>query len=178
MDIATVAAAVLAAIGLIATASSVRSQARSNDLNSLFQVTNQLREAEARLGAAAVDPKANDAELVNYLNLMETLATAVNGSLFGKATRKIASNRLMIDIAILLAHERTRMRIEKAITSETTFQELGRFGRAHRAEIQRLTKIKQEEFRAPVAPEEEKGRSKTPADPLKWQALSRVESRV
>lgn len=155
-DLATVAAAALAAIGLIATASSVRSQARSNDLNSLFQVTNQLREAEARLGVAAVDPKANDAELVNYLNLMETLATAVNGSLFGKATRKIASNRLMIDIAILLAHEGTRMRIEKAITSETTFEELGRFGRAYRAEIQRLAKIKQEEFRVLAALDEEK----------------------
>lgn len=134
-DVATVVAACLAAAGLIGTARSVRQQARSNDLNSLFQVTNQLREAEARLMGCETDTDRHDAEVVNYLNLLETFATAVNAKLFGKATRKIAQDRLVNDIAILLANEASRSRIEAAMTSVSTFRELGRFSTKHRLKI-------------------------------------------
>lgn len=136
--LATIAAAVLAAVGLIGTAWSVRQQARSNDLNSLFQVANQLREAEARLMGCGADPDRHDAEVVNYLNLLETFATAVNAKLFGKATRNIAQDRLVNDIAILLTNDASRARIEAAMTSVSTFPELGRFSTRHRRPIRRM----------------------------------------
>lgn len=140
-DLATVAAAVLAAVGLLATAWSVRGQARSNDLNALFLIANQLREAEARLLNCATDHERRNEEVVNYLNLLETIATALNSGLFRKATSKIAKDRLANDIAILLANEETRTRIETAITSEDTFRELGRFERNNRQKIRRLLNI-------------------------------------
>lgn len=155
-NIATVAAVILAAVGLMATALSVRSQARSNDLNSLFLVTTQIREAEARFRDSGGDPEANRDELVHYLNLLETLAAAVNGALFGRVTRRIACDRLVNDIAILIANERSRSCIQTAITSEETFQELARFEKKHRAAIRSLARIKQEEFRVLAVPDEEK----------------------
>lgn len=150
--LATITAAVLAAVGLIGTAWSVWQQAKSNDLNSLLQVTNQLREAEARLMGCEADPDRHDAEVVNYLNLLETFATAVNAKLFGKATRKIAQDRLVNDIAILLTNEASRSRIEAAMTSNSTFRELGRFSAKHRRQIRSMTQAMLATSPAPSVP--------------------------
>jgi len=87
---------------------------------------------------------------------LETLAAAVNGRLFGKVTRKIACDRLVNDVAILLANEHSQSCILAAITSEETFQELVRFEKNHHAAIRRMTMIRQEEFRALTAPDDEK----------------------
>ncbi|WP_439529200.1 hypothetical protein [Pannonibacter sp.] len=143
-DLATVAATILAAFGLICSARSGMLQARSNDLNSLLQVTNQLREAEARLLECESNSIKYSAEFVNYLNLLETFATAVNGKLFGKATLKIARSRLVNDIAILMADAGSRAEIEKAVTSSSTFRELVQFEKKHRRQVELVKKCIQD----------------------------------
>lgn len=153
IDAATVAAALFAAGGLFATALSLRIQARSNDLSSLFYVANQLREGESNLMSSRADPESHNVELVNYINLLETFATAVNARLFGTATRKIAEDRLVNDIAILLASEPSRAKIEAAITSDSTFRELVQFETGHRKRIRSMAKVLQDVDPALNAPQ-------------------------
>ncbi|MFD0463452.1 hypothetical protein ACFQY9_18005 [Microvirga aerilata] len=78
-DVATVGATAIAAIGLIWTALSLRASTRASDLNSLFLMTGHITAAEARLFASRDDPIQQDVDFNNYLNMLETLAAAING---------------------------------------------------------------------------------------------------
>ncbi|MBL0403649.1 hypothetical protein JKG68_06700 [Microvirga aerilata] len=123
-DVATVGATAIAAIGLIWTALSLRASTRASDLNSLFLMTGHITAAEARLFASRDDPIQQDVDFNNYLNMLETLAAAINGGLFGSVSSKIASDRLCNDIAILMSSDWSRQRIERAVTSPETFCEI------------------------------------------------------
>lgn len=103
--------------------------------------------------SSRADPESHNVELVNYINLLETFATAVNARLFGTATRKIAEDRLVNDIAILLASEPSRAKIEAAITSDSTFRELVQFETGHRKRIRSMAKVLQDVDPALNAPQ-------------------------
>lgn len=139
VNVATLVATTLAAVGLLLTARSNIDQARSNDLNSLFYFVKELREAETRLLLAVRSRDVHQAEIVNYLNILEVSAAAVNRKLFGRSTREMAMDRLVNDISILMSNDLTLSEIENAITAETTFQELGKFAGRHREIIKQRT---------------------------------------
>lgn len=134
-NVATVASAALAAFGLIWTAFTLRASTRASDLNSLFQMTGQIAAAEARLASSKDDPVQENADFNNYLNTLETLAAAINGGLFGRVSKRIASDRLCNDIAILMSSEWSRERIDRAVSSPETFCEMSAFNRKNRRRI-------------------------------------------
>lgn len=121
---------------------SIRSQAKSTDLNSLFQLAREIREAEERLFSAK-NEEDKLKEINNYFNILEIFAASVNNDLFGKTTQKMAAERLVNDISILMAGEYTRQKIQDAVTSELTFQELSKFAGKYRDLIQARTKQKE-----------------------------------
>ena len=134
-NVATVASAALAAFGLIWTALTLRASTRASDLNSLFQMTGQIAAAEARLTVSKDDPIQEDADFNNYLNTLETLAAAINGGLFGSVSKRIASDRLCNDLAILMSSEWSRERIIRAVSSPETFCEMSTFNQRNRKRI-------------------------------------------
>jgi hypothetical protein len=134
-DVATVSATAIAAVGLIWTALSLRASTRASDLNSLFLVTGHITEAEARLVTSRDDPIQQDVDFNNYLNMLETLAAAINGGLFGSVSSRITSDRLCNDIAILMSSDWSRERIEQAVTSPETFCEVSAFYRKNKKRI-------------------------------------------
>lgn len=140
-DVATIAAGVLAAVGLIATAISLRANARSNDLSSLFMVLREIGDAESRLAQSLSNAEEFRKCLNSYLNLLETLAAAINNKLLNKVTRTIAKDRLVNDLAILQSNDASKDAFEKAITSPDTFMEIRLFFRRHRTPIERQTRM-------------------------------------
>lgn len=125
---ATVIATIFAASGLFFNAFSIRGQAKSTDLNSLFQLAKEIRDAEERL-LSATNEEIKLREINNYLNILEVFAASVNNDLFGKITQRMAAERPIDDISILMEEEYTRQKIQDAVTSESTFQELSRFAK-------------------------------------------------
>jgi hypothetical protein len=134
-NLATVGATVVAALGLFWTAYSLRASTRASDLNSLFLMTGHISAAEAQMAASKDDPTQQDADFNNYLNMLETLAAAINGGLFGPVSKRIASDRLCNDISILMSGEWSRERIERAVTSPETFCEMAAFHRKNKKRI-------------------------------------------
>jgi hypothetical protein len=132
---ASILSGVAAAVALGFNARMMALQQKSNDATTLFAVVANIREAETRLSASAVEPVAFKAELNNYLNLLETFAAAVNHRLFGKSTLGIATDRLITDLGMLLSDEATRAQIEGAVTSNKTFSELLAFWRRNRVKV-------------------------------------------
>src|SRR5690625_3749461 len=130
-------AAMLAAVGgLIFTEISLRAHSKANDAKTLFLILNEIRMAEANLYAAAKKSDEVEREIVSYINLLEALAATNNHSLLNKVTRKIARDRLINDIAMLQVQEFTSHILEKATTSPSTFEELKKFCRENKKDIQ------------------------------------------
>jgi hypothetical protein len=152
-NVATVGSAALAAFGLIWTALTLKASTRASDLNSLFVMTGQVAAAETRLGASKDDPIQQDADFNNYLNTLEILAAAINGGLFGSVSKRIASDRLCNDIAILMSSEWSRERIARAVTSHETFCEMAAFHRKNRKRISAHTSLLEPGIPAAIAAE-------------------------
>ncbi|MBK1622647.1 hypothetical protein [Afifella marina] len=126
-QLAAVAGTFLAAGGLIATVLSIRQNTRSNDLRSLFDIVTSIRDAEMRLRAAQNEPPRLDAEIANYLNLLEVLAAAVNDDLFGPVARRVAVDRLVKDLAFFRSIPAMRERLDREMQTAETFSEIRKF---------------------------------------------------
>ena len=132
---ASILSGLAAAVALVINARMMALQQRSNDATTLFALVANIREAEARLLASAVEPVAFRAEINNYLNLLETFAAAVNHKLFGTGTLRIATDRLITDLGMMLSSEATKEQIEGAVTSNNTFSELLAFWQKNRVKV-------------------------------------------
>jgi hypothetical protein len=137
-DLATTAAAVMAAAGLWLTWRALEAQARSVDLDNLIALSSSVREAEGRINEAVESDR--EREFLNYFNLVEIYAAAVNHNLLSGVSAEVAKDRLASDIGIFSASEEARSYLESAITSPNTFAEMQVFYRRNRERIQAGTR--------------------------------------
>jgi hypothetical protein len=137
-DLATTSAAMVAAAGLWLTWRALAAQSRSADLDNLITLLTSVREAEGRIVEA--EDSNREPELVNYFNLVEVYAAAVNNNLLSGASAEVARDRLINDLGIFGASEEVRRDLESAITSPDTFVEMQTFYRRNRERIQAATR--------------------------------------
>lgn len=106
-----------------------RQQVRSQDFSSLRQFTLDIRDAEDRVWQALPDSGGADEEkaeaaIVDYLNLLETMAAGVNHGLIEKVTAEIVTDRLINDLKIVRSSPQASRWVRQNMTSETTFREI------------------------------------------------------
>ncbi len=130
-SIATVAASLMAATGLLLTWHSINRNTKVADANTLFQISRELREAEHRLRFG----ESKEAELNNYFNLLEIFASSIKHRLLGRASTKVAVQRLILDLAIIENDDYTKRALQSAIQSPETFSALRAFAKNNRKAI-------------------------------------------
>jgi hypothetical protein len=134
--IATLAAtlsAIAAMVALFYSAKAAQATAKAADVNALFLVIQLISDAERDLYAKEL----RDVALKNYLNLLEGLASAVNGKIFADVTLRISKDRLKNDITFIDKHWETV--IQSAKTSTETFLEIRKFCRKNNLETKHFS---------------------------------------
>jgi hypothetical protein len=99
---------------------------RTADLQALQTFLRDAKDHEAAL-IKARDPGEKDQTFIEYLNFLETYATALNGKLFPATSREIVNDKITDALVVISDSTEWHPKLEAAITSHTTFVALRRF---------------------------------------------------
>lgn len=132
--VGTCASAIIAFFGLFGIAWQISLGRRGADLQALQTFLRDAKEHENALIQAKGSAK--DQAFVEYLNFLETYSAAVNDRLFPPVTRKHAIDRIIGAVVMIGEMPEWHDKIDKAITSSTTFDELRDFIKKHRRIIE------------------------------------------
>lgn len=99
---------------------------RTADLQALQTFLRDAKDHEAAL-IKARDPGEKDQAFIEYLNFLETYATALNGKLFPATSREIVNDKITDALVVISESTEWHPKLEAAITSHTTFVALRRF---------------------------------------------------
>lgn len=132
-------AALAAVVGLPFIGKQIRAARLSADLQSLQTFYRDAQEHERALIAAPTSA-AKDQAFVEFLNFLELYAAAVNGGLFPKVSRRIATEKLRDSIAVITEMTDWHDKLQDAITSAYTFNSLRDFTRREKAAIESIVK--------------------------------------
>jgi hypothetical protein len=131
--IGQVIAAGVAAFGLIFVGRQIRDARKTADLHALREFLRGVTEHEDRLSNPDSNEKKRQA-FNEFLNFLEVNAAADNRNLFPKTTRLIV-DKLSTSIAVIQETPGWRGPFCEAVTSSTTFVELGKFMKRNRKAI-------------------------------------------
>ncbi|MFZ3325940.1 MAG: hypothetical protein WA231_08645 [Methylocella sp.] len=132
--IGQVIAAGAAAFGLIFVGCQIRDARKTADLNALREFLRGVTEREDPLLNADSNEKKRQT-FNEFLNFLEINAAADNRGLFPKTTRFIVVEKLCTSIAVIQEAPNWHGPFCEAVTSSTTFVELGKFMKRNRKEI-------------------------------------------
>jgi hypothetical protein len=133
-SIAQVFATIISGAGLFMVARQISVAQRATDFEALIQLEKAMRDREAVLLAAdSIDKKKQT--FFEFLNFLETIAAAVNGKLLQKTSCTMAEDKLCSSIAVIQNSPAWHGELRQAVTSSTTFKELGKFMGKHRETI-------------------------------------------
>jgi hypothetical protein len=123
----------VAALGLIFVGCQIRDARKTADRQALREFLRGVTEREDRLIA---DSNGKKRQAFNeFLNFLEVNAAADNRELFPKTTRSIVVDKLCTSIAVIQEAPDWHGPFCEAVTSSTTFVELGKFMKRNRKAI-------------------------------------------
>jgi hypothetical protein len=131
--IGQVIAAGIAAFGLIFVGYQTRHARKTADLQALVEFLRGVTEREDRLNAESNGKKRQ--AFNEFLNFLEAYAAADNRGLLPKTTRSIVVDKLCTSIAVIQEAPDWHGPFCEAVTSSTTFVELGKFMKRNRETI-------------------------------------------
>lgn len=132
-DILPTVALLISAAALAFNAWSLRSGAKSKDLDWLFRYLADMRAMEAKLLTADTDAT-RDSAFVEFVNFLEVCCYAHNTRLFPRLTRVMVTDNLVNAVASIEASPHAA-RFSGLLTSPQTFESLAKFTRRHRRMI-------------------------------------------
>jgi hypothetical protein len=125
---------VFSGVGLIMVVRQAKVAQRASDFGALIELERTMREREASLLAAdSVDKKKQ--AFIDFLNFLETIASALNENLLQTTSRTLAEDKLCSSIAVIQNSPAWHYDLQKAVTSSTTFKDLVKFVGKHRKTI-------------------------------------------
>lgn len=131
-----IVSSLIAAAGLTISARAMTRQAAALDASGYLDLVHRLAEAQRKVREADTSEE-REFEENELWNLLEGIAQLYLNRRLGRSTRQMVRAMLGEGLAFVLTSPEAQAKLDRAITSQTTFAALAKFERRHRRFVRR-----------------------------------------